>query len=319
MILVIGGLGFIGSHTTRALLDLGQSCVLAQRSAASVPDLISDELGRRVFVEQADVTGLSALREIGERHEVTGIVYLAGSFGLDNCDPVGGARAGIQGLLNVLEAAIDWQVPRVGIASTIGVYDGPGDSPLREDTPLPLTAVHPIPAAKKVGELLASYIAGAAGLEIYNFRIAAAWGPLGRPASRFIAAPEFVHAAVRGLQPGFAMLRSPAYADDGLDLVYVRDCGRAIALLQVAERLSHATYNVASGQPTTNRQLAAAIAAVVPDAQIELADGRDPNGPGRDFYLDISRIQADTGYQPGYDTERAVADYIGWLRAGHER
>lgn len=28
MILITGGLGFIGSHTTRALLDLGESCVL---------------------------------------------------------------------------------------------------------------------------------------------------------------------------------------------------------------------------------------------------------------------------------------------------
>jgi UDP-glucose 4-epimerase len=201
MILVIGGLGFIGSHTTRALLDLGQSCVLVQRRAASVPDLVSAELGSRVFIEQADVTSLSALREIGERYEITGIVHLAASFGLGNSDPIGGARAGTAGLLNVLEAAIDWQVQRVGIASTIGVYDAPGDSPLREDMPLPLTAVHPIPASKKVGELLASYIAGAAGLEIYSFRIAAAWGPLGRPSSRFIAAPQFVHAASCRIPP----------------------------------------------------------------------------------------------------------------------
>ena len=36
-------------------------------------------------------------------------------------------------------------------------------------------------------------------------------------------------------------------------------------------------------------------------------------------YLDIARIHQDTGYQPAYDAERAVADYIGWLRAGNER
>jgi UDP-glucose 4-epimerase len=31
MILITGSLGFIGSHTARALLDLGETCVLAQR------------------------------------------------------------------------------------------------------------------------------------------------------------------------------------------------------------------------------------------------------------------------------------------------
>ena len=56
-----------------------------------------------------------------------------------------------------------------------------------------------------------------------------------------------------------------------------------------------------------------------PVVVLRLPEGRDPNGPGQDIYLDITRIRQDTGYQPAYDTERAVADYIGWLRAGNER
>jgi len=99
----------------------------------------------------------------------------------------------------------------------------------------------------------------------------------------------------------------------------VRDCGRAIALLQLAARLGHRTYNVAAGRVTTNGELASAIADVIPGARHALRDGRDPDGLGRDIYLDISRLREDTGFEPGYDAPAAVADYIGWLRSGHER
>jgi UDP-glucose 4-epimerase len=321
MILITGGLGFIGSHTTRALLDLGESCVLVQRRAPVVPGALADELGRRVCVEQADIADRRAFLEIGTRHKITGIVHLAGSVpwppGAD--EPIEGARKAIDSLLNVLQAAREWGVERVGAASTIGVYGGAADNPpFREDVLLPMTAGHVIPAFKKIGELLADYLAGAADIEIINCRIGGIWGPLGRAASSFFAAPQLVHAAVRGTPPDLSGLRSPAYADDGIDLCYVRDCGRAIALLQLAGRLSHRTYNVASGRSTTYGELAAAIRMVVPDAQIELPGGRDPDGPGRDAYLDITRLCQDTGYQPAYNAERAAADYIGWLRAGNE-
>jgi UDP-glucose 4-epimerase len=322
MILITGGLGFIGSHTTRALLDLGESCVLVQRRAAAVPDDLADEVGRRVFVEQADIADRRAFVDIGRRHKITGIVHLAGSMpwppGAD--EPVDGARKAVDSLLNVLQAARDWEVARVGAASTIGVYGGVAEEPpYREDMPLPMTAGHVIPAFKKIGELLSDYVGDATGMEVVSFRIGSIWGPLGRDASPFFAAPQLVHAAAGGTSPDLSALRSPAHADDGIDLCYVKDCGRAIALLQVAEQLSYRTYNVATGRVTTYGELISAIKKIIPDAQIELPGGLDPNGAGHDLYLDITRIGQDTGYLPAYDAERATADYIGWLRAGNER
>jgi UDP-glucose 4-epimerase len=305
MILVTGGLGFIGSHTTRALLDLGESCLLVQRREPALPDDLADEAGQRVFTERADVSDLAALLEIGTRHQITGIIHLAGSvpWPPGAAEPVDGARTAIGSLLNVLQAACDWQVPRVGMASTIGVYGGTtAQGPLREDVPLPMTAGHVIPAFKKIGELLADYLAGTTRIEIINYRISP-WGPGGNPMSPFTAAPQLVHAAARGTTPDFSALRSPAYADDGLDMCYVKDCGKAIALLQLAPRLSHRTYNIASGKVLTNRQVAAAIRRLIPDARIELPEGRSPAGSGQGICLDISRLREDTGYQPAYDTE----------------
>ena len=321
MILVTGGLGFVGAHTTRALLDAGESCVLVQRRKPILPGDLAKEAGTRVFTERADITDLGALREIGTRHKITGIVHLAGSvpWPPGAAEPVDGARMAIGSLLNVVQAAGEWQVSRVGVASTIGVYGGVfAERPMREDLPLPMTAFHVIPGFKKIGELLTDYLGGATGIEIVSYRISP-WGPGGNPMSPFSAAPQIVHAAARCTSPDFSALRSPAYADDGFDMCYVKDCARAIALLQLAPRLTYRTYNIASGEVLSNRAVAAAARRLVPDARIELPDGRGPAGSGDGMRLDISRLREDTGFDHRFDTDQAVADYIAWLRDGHDR
>src|SRR5215469_2633934 len=194
MILITGGLGFIGLHTTRALLEAGEPCVLVQRREPVLPDDLAGAAGRRVFAERADITDLAALRDVGARHKITGIVHLAGSVpwppGAD--EPVDGARRAVGSLLNVVQAACEWQVPRVGIASSVGVYGGvAADPPFREDLPLPMMSGHVIPAFKKIGELLSDYLAGVTGVEILSYRISP-WGPGGNPSSSFTPVPQLV-------------------------------------------------------------------------------------------------------------------------------
>lgn len=313
MILVTGGLGFIGSHTVRALLDLGEDRVVVQRHARELPVFLD---GARVAVEQADTGDRDALLAIGHRHDITGIVHLAGSYPWPPAPdaPVEATRQALGGLLNIAQAAQEWGVRRLGVASTIGVYFGAGnDGPLREDAPLAMTASVSIPTFKKVGELLGGFLADTTGIEIVNYRISGTWGPLGHR-DPFFAAPALVHAAARGTAPDLSQLMRPAFAEDGLDLTYVKDTGRAIALLQLADRLNHRTYNVGSGRATTNAQLIEAIRKVVPDARIGLPTG----GEAPHMVLDISRLREDTGYRAEYDTERAAADYLAWLRAGHK-
>lgn len=313
MILVTGGFGFIGSHTVRALLDLGEDCVVVQRRARELPAVLA---GARVEVEQADVADPDALLAIGHRHDITGIVHLAGSYPWPPVPdaPVEATRRALDGLLNIAQAAQEWGVRRLGVASTIGVYFGARtDGPLREDVPLSMSARVSIPTFKKVGELLGGFLADTTGVDIVNYRVSGTWGPLGHP-DPFFAAPALVHAAARGTAPDLSHLVGPAFAEDGLDLNYVKDTGRAIALLQLAGKLNHRTYNVGSGRATTNAQLIETIRKVVPDAQVDLPTGGDASH----LVLDISRLQEDTGYRAEYDTERAVGDYIAWLRAGNK-
>ncbi len=318
MQLITGGMGFIGLHTARALLDMGESCVLVTGSGAiREPDFIKGEIGKRIHVEHLDAGDLQAVLELGKRRAITGIVHLSGASVAGTCEPM---RRNALHLFNVLQAAQDWKLRRVSIASTIGVYAGvnAGPGPLREDQHLPMAVFHPIPAFKKVSELLAATVAESTGFEAVSFRFGA-WGPLfHHPPSPMNIFSQIVRAAVRGETLDFTQPQSRAFAEDGVDLSYVKDCGRAIALLQLADKLNHSCYNIGSGYAVTNRDFARTIRRVIPGPNFDLPAASDPNSPGRLFALDITRLQKDTGYEPQYDTERGIADYVAWLRAGHE-
>jgi len=136
--------------------------------------------------------------------------------------------------------------------------------------------------------------------------------------SRAVLPNLLVHAAVEGTTPNLTGVLGGANAQDGYDMCYVKDAARAIALLQVAETLHHRVYNVASGRATKNQDLVDAIARAIPDFQIALPSRSGEVLPSTLPYQDIRRLTQDTGYQPQYTTEQAIADYISWLRAGNE-
>jgi nucleoside-diphosphate-sugar epimerase len=77
MILITGGLGSIGSHTARALLDMGESVVLTAHRSTQLPEYLADEPGGRVVGEPLDttdeapsaVTGRAALVPLGSPEE----------------------------------------------------------------------------------------------------------------------------------------------------------------------------------------------------------------------------------------------------------
>jgi UDP-glucose 4-epimerase len=317
VILITGGLGFIGTHLTRSLTAAGETCVSISRHEPRIPADLSSRLGESLFHEVCDVADLPRLRAIASRYGVTSIVHLApgGPFPPSD-DPIADTRSGLAGILSILQLAIELTVSRVGMASTIGVYGGVDvHGSVSEDLALSLDATHPIPGMKKIGELVSNQVAAASGLSLYSARIAGVWGPGGRPDARFFGAPQLIHAAAARRQPDFSALPTPPRRDQGLDLIYAKDCGEALARLQLAPTLSHATYNVGSGRSTTYGELVDAITRVVPQFRVELPPGRS----SADTVLDITRLRADTGFEPRFGTEDAVRDYLDWLGQGNER
>jgi len=311
MILVTGGLGFIGLSTARRLIDAGEEVVLTQYRVPRMPDFVKEEFGKRAFVEQLDVTDGDKLLDIGRRYKISGIVHLA-QPGLGALSPADDFRVNMLGLLNILEAARVWEVKRLGLASSIAVYGGENHGPFREEMNLRPFGSYSIEVYKKAFEIIGSHYAQRANLDVVMLRIAGIYGPLYHSMSNLPS--RFVHAAVKGEAPD--MHGQDVFADDEGDLCYVKDCAQGIALLQLADKLPNCVYNIGLGHGTTNRELADAIRAVIPDAQLPLKPGKGPVVRSN-AHMDVSRLRQDTGYEPEWPAAKAIPDYIAWLRAGN--
>ncbi|MGH2470159.1 MAG: NAD-dependent epimerase/dehydratase family protein, partial [Chloroflexota bacterium] len=95
-----------------------------------------------------------------------------------------------------------------------------------------------------------------------------------------------------------------------------KDAVLGLRLIHNAPRLQHRVYNVASGVPTTNADVAAAAHAAQPSFSVQLPAG-NRSGSGGVGYSSIDRVQGELGYAPRCTIGSGMAEYMSWL-ASHE-
>jgi UDP-glucose 4-epimerase len=315
MILITGGLGFIGLHTAAAFLDAGESVVVTRHRSGRVPNFLAGQLNRRLFVEPADIADGQTLGRIISKHGVDGIVHLAAPpLSIDSLQAE--FQLNLQGLIAVLEAGRIGQVKRITIGSSVAVYRGLENGPFREDAALPLSSRIGVEAFKKSFEILVDYYAHRTGLDIVCLRIGSVYGPL---YSSMVNVPSrIVHAAVRKVAgPLPHSLFPQTFTDAGADFIYVEDCALGVQKIQMAPKLKHRIYNLGSGRATTPAEFASAVRRVIPSAEIVLQEGTGPHYRP-DAFEDLGRIRTDVEFEPLHSAESAVEKYIEWLRCGNE-
>jgi len=310
MILVIGGMGFIGLNTTLRFLEVGQRVVISQHSARRVPDVLKGEIGTRVLVAQMDVTNPYEVFDVVRRHQVESIVNLMAppARSLSTQADYHLYTAGLQ---NVLEAGRTFGLRRVSLGSSVGVYGGIPVGPYREDTPLPVTSPTQVSAFKKGMEMHAHFYAVQTKIDVVALRIGSIYGPLyysmHNPISRMC------HGAARNTEADFSdRPDGKIFEDDQADWTYVKDLARGIQQVHMAPKLAHRVYNLASGRASSNREAFEAVRKAVPGARCSaLKPGKTPGGATNPA-TDLTRA-AEVGYKPEHTLESGVAAYIEWL------
>jgi UDP-glucose 4-epimerase len=313
--LVIGGLGWVGSNTTEALVDLGYDCVLTRHVTTEVPPFLQKHIGGKVLLESADVTSVSDILGIGEKHKIDGIFCAGRPLGPESKGTLPNLRAYFDMITAVFHAAEKWKVNRVTMTSSVGVYLGLGPGRMKEDQLLPISSLGAA-GYQKIAELASYEFARGSGISSVCVRLGGMFGPGMDPKMPDIL-PRLVHAAVRGRPPNLEGLFLGTAADDEIDRPYVKDLGRAIAMIQTSAKLANGTYNIGAGKSTSNLELVRAIEQAVPGFKFDLPPGRNSRMvmPA----LDTERLRKDTGFSPKFDIRSGVADYVDWLKAGNAR
>lgn len=143
-ILVTGGTGYIGSHTTVELIQKGHEVVIVDalfNSRAEAIDAIETVTGRRPEFEQFDLTDNAKVDDFFSRHaDIKGVIHFAAhkAVGESVEQPLRYYRNNLVSLMNILEAMRRYNVPNIVFSSSCTVYGEPdaGNLPISEKAPI---------------------------------------------------------------------------------------------------------------------------------------------------------------------------------------
>lgn len=156
-IIVTGGAGYIGSHTSVALQESGFDVVVfdnLSNSNISSLDGVAKITGTRPEFINVDCADFSALRSAFMLHrDAVGVIHFAAfkAVGESVANPTMYYRNNLNGLINVLDLMREFEIPNLVFSSSATVYGTPSVLPVTEQTPLQ-PATSPYGGTKVMGE-----------------------------------------------------------------------------------------------------------------------------------------------------------------------
>lgn len=262
-ILVIGGMGAIGSFVIRLLLEMKHRPMVYSRHRDTT---MLRDLDLETFdYAQGDVLDLPCLIHAAKKHKAQRIIHLGGMASPEDCqaNPLMALKTNVEGTVHVLETAKILGVERVVYSSSkramgaiTGEYGHPTYKPVKEDHPTMPVLVYDI--TKLASEHMGFNYARTYDLDFVALRFSSTYGPgrltrWGHPTGGIIE-NVMLGKPVTMLQGG----------DEKNDRIYNKDVAQGLVKACFGQNLKHRLFHLGTGKGVTLRDFAEAAKKAIP-------------------------------------------------------
>ena len=329
MILITGGLGYIGSHTVVELIAQGKEVLIVDdlsNANLQVLEGLEKITGQSISFVQLDVKEASPLNELIKTHpQLEGVIHFAAAkaVGESALNPLKYYQNNVGGLLNLLQS-IPTNIPFI-FSSSCTVYGDADTLPIVENSPIKRPK-SPYGNTKKIGEeILEEHSLAHANFKAISLRY---FNPIGAHTSGYIGenpkgkpenlVPYITQSAV-GKIPPLTVFGDDYPTADGTcvrDYIHVVDLARAhvAAFNRLEENKSKAAFevfNVGTGQGYSVLEVIASF---------ERVSGKNLNysiGPRREgdivaAYANVDKALRQLNWSPKYSLDEAVHSAWQW-------
>lgn len=328
-ILVTGGTGYIGAHTTVELIKKGHQPILVDNlsnSHESTCHAIEQITGTAVDFYNLDLCDKTSISNLLETLQVDAIIHFAAFKSVSESveNPLRYYHNNIDSLTNLLDAVVANNVKHFVFSSSCTVYGTPKSSPVTEHTPLQ-PAESPYGVTKQLGERIVADTMQAHNIKGISLRY---FNPAGAHESALIGehplqtptnlVPVITQTAA-GIRPAMTIYGNDYQTSDGTcvrDYIHVVDVARAhVAALDRLTKTqmtsAHEVYNLGTGKGCTILEVINAFEAAS-GLKLNYSFGARRPGDVEQIWADASLAEKILGWKAQFSLTDIVASAWKW-------
>jgi UDP-glucose 4-epimerase len=311
-VLVTGGAGYVGSHTVKAMREIGIPCVILDNLVRGYRELALDA---KVIV--GDTADSRLVRRILDEHQVTAVMHFAAYayVGESVEKPAMYYENNVAATVHLLKTTVESGIKRFVFSSTCATYGMPETVPMTEEHPQ--RPVNPYGASKLMVERVLQDFDRAYDLKsvVLRYFNAAGADPSGRIGERHDPETHLVPLTLQvaaGLRDSVTIYGTDYATDDGTcvrDYIHVTDLAQAhiLGLRSLEAGNPSDVFNLGNGNGFSVRQVVNAAARVT-GRRIKTTEGPRRAGDPPMLVGSSAKAKRALGWMPRFETLEAILD-----------
>ncbi|MBQ9020142.1 UDP-glucose 4-epimerase GalE [Candidatus Saccharibacteria bacterium] len=327
-ILVTGGTGYIGSHTTVELIKAGYEVEILDNlvnSKITVLDKIEEITGVKPKFYQVDMLDMPSMEKIFSETEYDSVIHFAGlkAVGESVEQPLRYYENNIGGTVNLLKCMEKYGVKKIIFSSSATVYGEQGVAKLDEEMPTGTGITNPYGQTKFMIEQILRDVCVADGefsaviLRYFNPIGAHHSGLLGEdPNGRPNNLMPIIMKVAKGEIPELTVFGNDYDTPDGTcvrDYIHVVDLARGhLASMKALEKAGVSIYNLGSGRGTSVLEMIKAFDEAS-GRSLAYRIGERRAGDLGEMFADPSKAKRELGWSTELTIDDAMQDTLRFL------